>query len=89
MRMGKRGWQAVIVDWVDSAGMAGWHHRHDWAEHTVAKCRSIGWLLADTKEQITIALNHDRDGGGIGEVMAIPRVAIKRLRKLNEWSEPI
>jgi hypothetical protein len=49
----------VFVRWIDSNGPSGWHH--DPVDNEPSRCRSIGWLLAESDEAITIASHLDGD----------------------------
>lgn len=69
---------AVHVKWVDSAGSSGWRS-FDELHSNLMKCETIGWLVLEDKEKITIALNGVFDGTSerpFGEFITIPKVAI-------------
>lgn len=86
--MKDKGYRAVHVEWVDSAGRSGWQTSKAAKESGVSLCRSVGWLIDENPKHICIAHSHDiEDGGGICDSMSIPRCAIRRVRKLPLWSK--
>jgi hypothetical protein len=72
-----------LVDWIDSAGNPGWKHS-DELEISLAMCQTIGFYVSENKDAIILALNRDITGENLpfGELIAIPKVAIKRKRKI-------
>ena len=75
-----------IIDWVDSMSDTGWKHSSqlEQVEYPIARCQTIGFFVNETKEYITLALNRDLIGGNCpyGDLISIPKVAIKRKKKL-------
>ena len=78
----------VRIDWVDSHSSRGWQQIEDIGEARGGlHCSSVGWLLAEGKETVTIAahlgLSNDRRTVTQGHSdMTIPRVAITKMRFL-------
>lgn len=68
----------VLVTWIDSVGSRGWQSKFEKANMT---CYSVGHLMSKSKDRITICLN--THGSNVGEVMEIPLVAVKKIRKLK------
>lgn len=70
--------KGVFVEWVDSAGSSGWRSLSEL--HTdLIHCQTLGWLVLEDREKITIALNAVFDGGSdrpFGEFVTIPKVAV-------------
>ena len=66
------------VCWIDSRGASSnWRHFEDIAEDSdICRCWSVGWVISETDEKITICPNigHDPDQG-CGE-MSIPKIAV-------------
>lgn len=80
-------WPLVRVTWVDSYGPHGWCYLKDATEERVLTIESIGWLVQDTSERITIAAHVQVLGiaGGnpsVDGVITIPREAITAMQ---EW----
>lgn len=71
----------VEVTWVDSAGAATpWIHATR-ETLTIDTCTSVGYLVSQDKTQILLA--QSRSQSQIGHPLAIPRVAVTRIRKLK------
>lgn len=68
----------VLVEWIDSVQSIGWGELHEPSDLT---CWSAGFLVSKTKDRVTLALNWD--GAEHGMTMEIPRVAVKKIRKLK------
>lgn len=78
----------VQVKWVDSHSFDGWATLEQLKEyHIVSTCISIGWLLNDEKDSITLVphINFDKEGETINQCsgdMTIPRVAVTEIKEL-------
>ncbi len=79
----KRGFKVnpVIVDWIDSSQISGWHFQSD-IEPPDLRCSSIGHLIDKNDKTVTLALNIN--GDCYGQMITIPMFAVKRIRKLRE-----
>lgn len=75
--------QLVEVTWIDSSFHRGWGSLDEKSKGmTVAKCRTVGYLLSRDRETLKIAQSlGDADSAADG--IAIPRVAVKRVRRLR------
>jgi hypothetical protein len=73
----------VYVEWLDSLGCDGWQRVETLAEDGNMLHKSVGWLLTDKKEFITI-VPHLRmnEKSGRGD-MQIPRPAITKIKTLK------
>ena len=71
----------MVVDWVDSAFTPGWRLSTSEAP-TYSLCRTVGYLVEQSKKQVVIAMNVNEDGG-YGESMAIPREIVRKVKKVN------
>jgi len=67
----------VIVEWIDSMSSSGWH------DHRVTDmgCTTVGHYHSEYDDRIVVALN--RSSCGCGDYMEIPKVAIKKVRRLK------
>lgn len=74
--------EKVCVEWVDSSVVQGWEL---WAcaERDVAHCSSVGWLLEDNKERVTIAQSQSTTGT-IMNTLTIPRGAVTSMKILRQ-----
>lgn len=80
----------VLIEWIDSHSGRGWQALDDIkANASPVRCRSVGWLVADTKDTKVLVphLSGVDDEGvrpyGTGDI-AIPRRCIVRCRVLSE-----
>ena len=74
------------VFWSDSAATPGWHDQETLdggLELPGAWCVSVGFLYADTPDQVAL-LQSVNNTGGYGEMIQIPRHAVQHLRVLAE-----
>jgi len=72
----------VLVEWVDSAFAQGWMDKSVAKTHKASNCTSIGILVHQDNDKITIVQSiSDKDS--VGDGITIPRVSIKRIRKLR------
>ena len=71
----------VLVEWVDSVEVTGWRLLDDIPPCTTFPVRTMGWLIEESDEAITVAgsLGVDQACG----MMRIPVVAIKRIINLD------
>ena len=73
----------VYVEWVDSSSLDRvWNSESLIRECSVCRCRSVGWIVHETEDHLTIAGHSDGDEHWSGE-MTIPKAAIKRRKILK------
>ena len=71
----------VEIDWIDSAGDdARWLNKSRLESMPPAKCKSVGYVLEETRSHITIIQN--RGESEILGRMTIPKVAITKRKIL-------
>ncbi len=73
----------VMVEWVDSAFAQGWMSREVITHHRVSGIVSVGILVNENKEQITIVQGASMDKDQYGDGITIPKCSIKRVRSLK------
>ena len=73
----------VIIEWLDAQSMAdgGWQRRKDVEKLTPAVVKSVGWILEETKDHVTL-IAHDGDTE-VGGDFSIPKACIKKRRVLK------
>lgn len=78
-------YRLVLVEWLDAVGgtRGGWKSASDAGRDLPAKCRSVGWVIHEDDERITIAPHfaHDRDVDG---EITIPRDWAQSILELVE-----
>jgi len=75
-----------LVEWVDSAFVQGWIDRKVAEGHKESNCVSVGILLYENDERITI-VQDTSDSGNVGDGITIPKSCIKRIRYLKLMGE--
>lgn len=73
----------VYVEWVDSDSMHGWNGKHNlkaMATDGLHYCQTAGFLYASLPDRIVIVQSVGEST--VGELMRIPRIAIKKVRDL-------
>ena len=76
---------AYLVTWRDSSTLGGWRLIDD-PLHYAVEIWSIGWLVRETKKDIMITTSVSQTGRAC-DVLAIPREAIVRMKKLPQFVE--
>ncbi len=71
----------VEVQWDDACSCADWRPLDDLP--AVYPCVTRGWLVEETKRQVVIAGTVQPSGDEVGEVIAIPRGMVTRIRTLK------
>lgn len=79
----------VLIHWVDSSSTGkAWRSIHDFGDEAQSplQCLSVGWIMAQSKKAITLAMNLGYEEGcdphSAGGDITIPRSAILSIRKL-------
>lgn len=67
----------IQVEWVDTMQSSGWHD----LKPTDIRCKTIGMYHSEDKEKLAIA--QSKSAYGYGDYIEIPKVSIKRVRKLK------
>lgn len=67
----------VYVEWIDSEMVEGWQPVED-VSPEFESVHTIGWLVAENDQGVTIAAHLDETGKRTCDVMRIPHVAILR-----------
>ena len=69
----------AIVEWVDSNVITGWHHKD--SDASISNCVTVGILRRENAKEVEMVLNFSQ--WSKAEVIAIPKVSIKRIRRLK------
>ncbi len=73
----------VDVEWIDSCMSSGWHDRSGYGLQKASRCRSVGFLLSESKTHLQLALSQDADCDNINGAITIPKVAILKRRAVR------
>lgn len=72
----------VLVEWVDSKFSApGWACHEHMGELNVTLAVTVGFIIKETEDKIVVCQNTSENDRALG--IAIPRLAIKRIRGLK------
>ena len=73
----------IKINWVDSVRASDWTLLED-IDDKPLDCVSVGFLIKETDEQITIAQNYGIKPEQVCNLMTIPRCSIKDIKELKE-----
>lgn len=72
----------VLVDWVDAISAdSGWKTIEKMKKAVPHPCRSVGWIVNQTKDFVTLVSSLTDDGDCDGDIL-IPRGMIKSIKIL-------
>lgn len=72
----------LYLEWLDHcSGSYGWREPEDYDAETVL-CKTVGWVMAETDEAITLAQSSEGGGKFSGEFIVV-KSCIKRRVKLQ------
>ena len=79
--------KALHLEWIDSSAMAGrvWQDRESVSEQVVCRCTTIGFVIKETRDSITIAGSMEGKNYVSGD-MTIPKSSIRKRRILS-WKK--
>jgi hypothetical protein len=75
----------ILIDWIDSAGSAGWKLPEECCGE-LSKCQSVGFLVEETDEFYCVALNRSfncNTENPFGDLMTIPKVAVTKVKRVK------
>lgn len=75
--------RAAFIEWVDSTSLGGgiWKDKEEVERLEVGNAHACGFIIAETKEHITIA-SHMHDDEVAGE-LAIPKSAVRKIKRFS------
>jgi hypothetical protein len=69
----------IYFEWADAVASVGWEEIK--THHKIHKCKAIGFLIEETKEELTIASTIS--GDQCNARMTIPKSWIKRKKEIK------
>lgn len=75
--------EIVIIEWVDSVRASDWTYVEDVDEKPM-DCISVGFLLKETEDSVTIAQNYGLKPEQVCNLMTIPKRSIRSVKEINE-----
>lgn len=82
----------ILVEWVDSLQpVTGWHMADDLPALEAAKCKTVGWLVAENDDAMMIAqniANPDSSQEQAGGLMRIPKCCVTSASVLSSRLAP-
>ena len=77
-----RKYPILFVEWIDAHSEYGWHEfSHVQSEPDPQ--RSVGFLIRESENTISIAQSHQEEGSLVADVLTIPRSYITSIKKLR------
>lgn len=75
----------VEVEWVDSVATVGWTQPGEQKAWINAKLRlyTAGYLISDTKREVTVATSINPEDGAVSGMFLIPRSCVRKVRRLK------
>lgn len=77
--------QIIEIDWVDSIHDSGWINKDDAKKNSSEKNilhKTVGYFLQETKYSVSVFQSRGIGVENIDSTMEIPKVAIKKIKKL-------
>ena len=72
----------IVIDWVDSIRSFDWTLIEDVDENSL-ECVSVGFILKETDDYITIAQNYGLEPEQVCNLITIPKCSIKNIREIK------
>jgi len=69
----------VEIHWQDAGSSTGWRSKDETAKMDPLACRSLGYLVIQTKKKIVLAASQSVSNGDIGDRMVIPRSWVLKI----------
>ena len=73
----------VEVQWLDAVGSDGWTTEKSLQKETAVIHNSVGYVVQETDEHITITMSYDTEKENLGAWLLIPKPYIKKLKKIK------
>jgi hypothetical protein len=73
----------IVIDWVDSIRSFDWTLIED-IDEKLLDCVSVGFLLKETDDCITIAQNYGLEPEQVCNLITIPKCSIKNIREIKD-----
>lgn len=73
----------VEIQWLDATGADGWTTEKSLLKETPAIHNSVGYVIKENKEHITITMSFDEERESLGAWLLIPKSFIKKIKKLK------
>lgn len=76
----------VQIDWIDASALeGGWESREKQTNTNPGLAYTVGFLLRKDRKAIVVGCTYDPLNDNIVGGMTIPRVWVKRVKKLGTW----
>ena len=78
----------VLLEWVDAASVTDrWMDREqaikNGTHYSTDPIRACGYLIAERKDVLVLALTYNHHNDDVGHVISIPRMAVVEIRRLK------
>jgi hypothetical protein len=75
--------KVVEVHWFDACAKSGWDSTQEYLAHDIAPVVSIGYLLKETKQAITLVQSQVTDWHDCSAAISIPKSWIVKMKVLR------
>lgn len=77
----------VMVEWIDACSLEnGWNDMKDAKEEKPAAVHSVGFLIANTKDRVTVVASHDASNETVNGGITIPKGWVVKITPLSPHS---
>ena len=76
-------YKIIYIEWVDAVGADGWSKMSYVERQGLTNIKTVGFLLKETKEALTVIHSLDVDNTNSGAWMVIPTAQIKKRKFLK------
>lgn len=73
----------IYIEWQDAVGADGWSRMTNIEKEGLAVIKTVGFLLKETKEAVTVLHSVDISNNQSGAWMVIPKAQIKKRKFLK------
>uniref|UniRef100_A0A6M3JK04 Uncharacterized protein n=1 Tax=viral metagenome TaxID=1070528 RepID=A0A6M3JK04_9ZZZZ len=79
LRLTTQSHKAVFVRWVDPSSYSPWHAIADCEKREPMGQWSVGWLVVDNPDRVTIALTLADDRDCVSDIIVLPRGCVQEI----------
>lgn len=72
----------VQITWIDAIGGDGWTTEKELREQTLTIHNSVGYLVAEDEDKVTITMSYDEDRESLGAWLCIPKKYVVEMREI-------
>lgn len=74
----------VEIHWKDACGRGGWGSVQEYMQHSTASVMTVGYLLKDESDQVTVCTSQGIDIDDVNQAISIPKAWVKSMKVLRK-----